>query len=486
MTAKTGICLILKTAFLVAVLANVFYGQAIDAEIKVGADGNLIEVAANFPDAGDIRNLTFEREFAGVTGLADRISGIRAVGKDGREIDLKMFAPGEFVAAEPIKAFSYAVRVDPPAESGQAHISWLKDGRGVIYLADLLPLALGNGSPAATVRIAGAKGLVGGGDCSSIGVETFQCSDRGRAAFPISAGFRTLKTKTPGLLLTVEGTWGFDDAAAAAEADKVFAEYKAIFGGVPKGRFDISIMSFAGDVPPGKYEADTRGTSIVILSSDTPFKSQSLQRLSSLLRHEMFHLWLPNGVALSGKYDWFYEGAAIYMANRLGVAMNRTRFDDLVGSLSTAVAFDRTAKKGLSLAGASDGRWDGGGTTLYARGMLAAFILDLELLKRSKIKLSLDDVLRKLFTTHDRRNASKVEATPAIIEAFAGFESTDKLAAELLERAEPLDLTPFLENSGFELSDGGRGLKAKEKPSSREKAILNKLGYNNWRKLSLR
>ena len=133
---------------------------------------------------------------------------------------------------------------------------------------------------------------------------------------------------------------------------------------------------------------------------------------------------------------------------------------------------------------AGDTRWQGNATTIYARGMLAAFILDLELLKRSKAKHSLEHVLRKLFNDHDRRKGSKAEAVPAILDAFAAFDDTGRLAKELLERSEPLNVAAALENSGFELSDSGRGLKVKEKPNSREKAILNKLGYNNWRKLS--
>src|SRR5690606_9423676 len=180
----------------------------------------------------------------------------------------------------------------------------------------------------------------------------------------------------------------------------------------------------------------------------------------------IFHLWLPNGVDLSGRYDWFYEGSALYMAQKLGVALNRTRFDDLVSSLSAAMAYDRTAPKGLSLAMAGDTRWSGNARTLYARGMLAAFILDLELLKRSKGRHSLEDVLRKLFGDHGRRKGSGADAVPAIIGAFAAFDNTGQLAQELLGRKEPLDLTAVLESSGFEFSDSGRGLKVKEKPAS--------------------
>lgn len=304
--------------------------------------------------------------------------------------------------------------------------------------------------------------------------------------FAFSDAFRTIDTGDPRLLLRVEGERQFDDDAAAKEAREIFEKYVKLFGGVPNGPFAITLMRLTDATQPGSWQADTRGQDVLIFSADPAFRSQALQTLSVPLRHELFHLWLPNGVDLSGRYDWFYEGAALYTAQRLGVAMNRTRFDDLVSSLSAAMAYDRTAPKGLSLAMAGDTRWSGNARTLYARGMLAAFILDLELLKRSKGRHSLEDVLRKLFSEHSRRKGSGAEATAAIIGAFATFDNTGQLVKEILNRTEPLDLAAALANSGFEFSDSGRGLKVKEKPDSKEKAILNKLGYNNWRKLSSR
>lgn len=483
MRANTATRLIALAAVLVAVCSTFSYGQAIGAEIRVDAKTNSIEVAGRFLDGGEIRNIAFEREFAGVSGLAERISQMRTLGANGKEVTSKAFAPGEFAAAESIGAFSYTIRLDAPDRTGQAHVSWLKNGRGVLFLGDILPLVLGKASTSATVRIIDQKVGVAGG-CSSLAEGKYECSDRASAVFALSPDLRTVKTAETELNLLIEGAWNFDDQAAAKEAAELFGTYREVFGGSPQGPFEVVVMKFADETPPGRFEADTRGRTIVILSSDAPFKSQSMQRLSLQLRHELFHLWLPNGVALAGRYDWFYEGAALYMASRVGLKTNRIRFDDLVSQLSTAIAFDRTSPKGVSLVMAADTRWQGNATKLYARGMLAAFMLDLELLKRSKTKHSLEDVLRKLFSTHDRRKASKVDADPAIIEAFSAFNGTGTFAKELVDRTEPLNVAAALENSGFELADSGRGLKVKENPSSREKAILNKLGYNNWRKLS--
>lgn len=487
MPGKAHIRLTLQAVLFVAASALAFYGQAIDVEIKTRAEINSVEITGKFIDGGDIRNIAFEREYAGVSGLAERISGMKFTGADGKEIAFKTFAPGEYVASGPVKGFSYRVSLDPPARTGQAHISWLKNGRGLYFLGDLLPLALGGASQEARIVLSGADVALFFGECYMPSDDgTLNCHDRSRAVLARSKDLVSVNKRSDDISLCVEGDWGFDKVEAAVEMNKIFREYQKVFGGIPFGPVTVSIMRFADETPPGVWEAGVRGNNVIILSSDSPFKSQSLQQLSSRLRHELFHLWMPNGVALSGRYEWFYEGAAIYMSQKLGVAMNRTRFDDLVSSLSTAIAYDRTAPKGLSLAMAGDTRWSGNAQTLYARGMLAAFILDVELLKRSKAKHSLDDVLRKLFSEHGRRKGSRAEADPAIIDAFAGFDNAGQLAKRLLERTEPLDLTSTLENSGFELSNSGRGLKVKEEPDSREKVILNKLGYNNWRKLSLR
>jgi len=484
MPRKTGLRLILGVLLAVAP-AVVSYGQTVEAEIKVNSQRNGVEVTGKFVDGAEVRDISFEREFAGVSGLAERISGLKFFDDSGREIDYKTFVPGEYRASRPVSGFSYEVDLRNSAKYDETHISWFRGERGVLFLGDLLPLALGSSSPAADVQILGEKGLLPSASCVLQKNGSFRCADRARAMFAFSNAFRTIDTGNPRLLLRVEGERQFDDGAAAKEVREIFEQYVKLFGREPDGTFAITLMRSA-ETQPGGWQADTRGQDVLIFSADPPFRSQALQALSVPLRHEIFHLWLPNGVDLSGRYDWFYEGSALYMAQKLGVALNRTRFDDLVSSLSAAMAYDRTAPKGLSLAMAGDTRWSGNARTLYARGMLAAFILDLELLKRSKGRHSLEDVLRKLFGDHGRRKGSGADAVPAIIGAFAAFDNTGQLAQELLGRKEPLDLTAVLESSGFEFSDSGRGLKVKEKPASKEKAILNKLGYNNWRKLSSR
>ena len=398
MAGKGTIRLMLQTLLSVAATAIVFYGQAIEAEIKVNSQRNGVEVNGKFVDGGEKRNIAFEREFAGVSGLADRISELKFVDASGATIDYQAFTPGEYRASQPVTGFSYKIDFANLRRTDESHVSWIKRERGVLFLGDLLPLSLGSSSPAVRLRISGETNLIPSASCSSQNDGSFQCEDRARAVFAFSNGFRSIDTGDPRLLLRVEGAWQFDDASAAREAREIFREYAKLFRAEPEGPFAVTLMRSTDAAQAGQWQADSRGQDVMIFMADPPFRSQALQTLSVPLRHELFHLWLPNGVDLSGRYEWFYEGAALYMSQKLGVALNRTRFDDYISSLSTAMAYDRSAPKGLSLAEAGDTRWSGNARTLYARGMLAAFTLDVELLKSSKAKRSLEDVLRKLFS----------------------------------------------------------------------------------------
>ena len=42
---------------------------------------------------------------------------------------------------------------------------------------------------------------------------------------------------------------------------------------------------------------------------------------------------IPNDVNLSGNYDWFYEGFALYQSLKLAVGLNRIRFEDFLDTL---------------------------------------------------------------------------------------------------------------------------------------------------------
>src|SRR6185295_3042305 len=162
------------------------------------------------------------------------------------------------------------------------------------------------------------------------------------------------------LKLNISGEWLFSDDEMATMAASIFKEHERVFGAVSVSEFCIGVRRFPIPVVTGNWEAETRGNNITIISSDMPFKSQSLQRLHEQLRHEIFHLWIPNGIRLAGNYDWFYEGFALYVSLKSGVLLNRIRFEDFLDTLARAYTLDSFQNPRISLIDASKKRWSGG------------------------------------------------------------------------------------------------------------------------------
>src|SRR5215204_4514341 len=116
--------------------------QALDVKIKVvpgspprvRVEGRRAEAAT----AWSIRNF-----YGSAAGLAERVENFELFGEDGATVAVRKLAPGEFSAASPASRFAYDFRLDPPAfVSDSSHVSWLTADRGLLMLADLLPVPL--------------------------------------------------------------------------------------------------------------------------------------------------------------------------------------------------------------------------------------------------------------------------------------------------------------------------------------------------------
>jgi predicted metalloprotease with PDZ domain len=312
----------------------------------------------------------------------------------------------------------------------------------------------------------------------------FDAADIEKAVFIIGKDFREVKTSNPSLNLIILGQWQFADSDAADIAGEIYSNYIKLFGTAPSSP-QIALLKFPQAVQPGEWEADTRGQTVTVISSDMPFKTQSLQRLHEQLRHEIFHLWLPNGVNLSGNYDWFYEGFALYTALKSGVAVNRIRFDDFLDTLSRAYNIDNISGSKVSLIDASKSRWNGANTQIYARGMLVAFLCDLALLEHSRGKSDVNDLLRKIYDDY-RYPKPRQDGNAAILKILQSYPELKDIAKRYIEGTEKLDWSEKLAEAGIESREENYTtfLSATEKPNSRQKDLLNRLGYNNWRKLT--
>ncbi|MGD9563440.1 MAG: hypothetical protein AB7F88_15585 [Pyrinomonadaceae bacterium] len=466
-----------------AFLSMEISAQYLEASITVNPDSASATVSGKFDSAGE-RRLSFLLSDIGAPDLGRRISGVELKAANGRPVQFRAFGGAEYVAEGEFTNFSYEIDLFPLSNArSAAHVSWVGKDDGILFPDDLLPIPALNDEKRAAISFGLPDGWRAIGDSSRRPDGSFEVENVERSVFVVGKNIRTIAGAKGGFKVAVSGKWLFDDAEASNMADEVFGEYSRIFRVAPaKDSLVVLVPVPQSDAPKGTWEAETRGSTVVITSSDMAFKTQSQQRLHEQLRHEMFHLWLPNGVGLTGRYDWFYEGFALYQSLRTGVAVNRLRFDDLLDTVSRAYAIDRAQTDRRSLIEASDERWIGGETQVYARGMVVAFLCDILLFRSSKGKDSVEKLLATVYSKYSGGGAA-TDANTAILSLFEADPRIEPLAASYISGAKPIEWTSIISRAGLEADPRSLKLRVKPKLSGREKALLTKLGYNNWRKL---
>lgn len=348
----------------------------------------------------------------------------------------------------------------PPTVDAAAFHSWMSDGKGLLFLADLLPLIdTSKGKVPTRIRLLDGFGSAG----SSL---TFD--DINAAVVPFGPG-------EDGFI----GDWPFTKSDAEMMASEIVLHYSKNVFGAPAAspRFIFMRLSdgFAGD----RWAAQTIGSTVLIVSTGTAFPTQEKQRLHEQLRHEIFHLWFPNGAGLKGRYDWFYEGYALYESLKFAVNSNRITFENF---LSTIGGAKYIASKGNadSLLALSAGRVVGGDAELYAKGILVGFFTDVAMLDASSGKRSSSDLVKDVFAA--ARRSPGASANDLILEVFSLRPELRSVTGAYLKGEASLDASRFLAAAGLKAS--ADGVSVVEKPTSRQKTVLEKLGYNAWRKLA--
>ncbi len=401
--------------------------------------------------------------------------------REGRKSDVTEARPRQFVALKGVVRCIYSVSV-LGADIGalRAHRSWIAATNGILMLGDLLPE---NGRDGAAVRVELPVEWNVTGEHSENEAITFQNASAG--VIPIGKDWRrsSQRARQNDVELIIADQWPFSDAEAVAVAAKIGNIYAASIGPLRAEKPAVVMFRMPQGTPPGQWEAETRGTTIVITSSDMPFASQSLQRLNEQLRHEMFHLWFPNGVALSGRYDWFYEGAAQYVSLLTAVRTGTIRFEDMLDTLSRAMTIEAAyPQQDLTM---MYGGPVAANILTYARGLTIAFLFDIAMLERSNGKSSFEDILRELYRAYPMNRPGR-DATQALLAEFGKYGELTPLVDALVtaKRDVPaVNVIQLLGKCGIADAVAGTAhkLSAMQKLSSRQKALLDKLGYNAWR-----
>lgn len=460
---------------------------------KINVEGTFKNQEKSFTD------WVFAENYADASLDGERIRNFQALTKDGVPIRVKKIGAGKFQSAEKPVRWSYEVELRIPAKiTDAAHISWLGENRGILMPSDFLPVQMGRAmrlelgfTDFQNLKI--ASSLAPCTTCRSsekvANAVKYTTDEAEKEIFYVGANWR--KADFPNgkgnadISLLIEGKWAFSDEEAYEFADSIFEEYRKLFGANPASSALIILAPFPQEnVAPDRWRAETRGATVNIVSGQIPQKSIALQRLHEQLRHEIFHLWLPNGVNLSGDYAWFYEGFSIYRALRTGVELNQIRFEDYLNTVGRARQIVKSEARGknLSLVNSSPNRWEGANNYIYAKGLLVAFLSDVALLSQSRGKWSLANIFRTVFEKH-KFPAQIQDGNRAVLSILNNYSELIPITKNYVEGNSEIELIEYLEAAGLEIAPNSNQIKVREKLSGRQKDLLDDLGYNQWRKL---
>ena len=434
------------------------------------------------------RNWFFLKNSANADALAARIADFQLFDARKRPLTAKKLADGEYLADAGAVYFQYRIDLTAPSNAAkEAHASWISGEQGILMLDDLLPQTVAeNAANAVQIKIVKPEDwrIITAEEKS--GDDVFAVEDFTRAIFAIGKNWRETSLNDGKLNLAMTGEWRVTDAEAAQMAAEIFARYARLFGTENStGKVQILLARMPANVAFGRWEAETLGRTTTVLSADQPFAAQSIQLLHEQLRHEIFHLWIPNRLNLTGNYDWFYEGFTVYQALKNGLRTNQIRFEDFTATLAEAYRLDDFQTPSVSLIEASKNRWRVGNAPVYARGMLVAFLCDAELLQANGGKNTLDEIFREIYRKYGFPN-EKADGNAAILEVLNEHRELHPIIEKYITGAEKINLSAALQPFGIktETENSFLRLRVADKPSGRQKDLLDKLGYNNWRKIS--
>lgn len=225
------------------------------------------------------------------------------------------------------------------------------------------------------------------------------------------------------LALVTSGDWSFADSDALKLAGKIVKEHSRLTKHRLYGRSVVLLAPFNGVVGPERWTADTRGASVVLLLGRNASARALLARLGVVLAHELFHLWVPNRLALDGDYDWFFEGFTLYQALLTCLRLNLIKFDDYLDTMARVYDSYRSQPDHdrLSLIEGSERRWTAAPSFVYDKGMLVAFIHDLLLRQLTRNRTTGADIYPELFRTGATAPGNANEVIMAIMNRQPGM-----------------------------------------------------------------
>ena len=209
--------------------------------------------------------------------------------------------------------------------------------------------------------------------------------------------------------------WDLD--APMADVARLFETQAQFWGGLPYARYDVLNVI----LPPGRGGLEHLESTLVMADADALVTAEGRKRWLRLLSHELFHTW--NGKRLRpagfGPFDyeaerytrslWVVEGVTSYYDDLLARRAELVDDADVLRSLSLAIAtVQRSPGSAVrSVEHASFDAWirfyrpdeDSVNTDVsyYQKGAVLAWLLDVEIRRRTGGSRSLDDVMRLMY-----------------------------------------------------------------------------------------
>jgi hypothetical protein len=423
---------------------------------------------------------SFRNFYGSIAGLAERIENFTLSDDGGADVAVRKLAPGEFTAERAATRFAYEVKLTPSEfASDAAHVSWLDANHGLLIPGDLLPQPLADAKVSIQLPAGWAVSTVD--EKGSDGA--FDLNDAERAVFAVGRDLREKQGRAGRMAfaLVTSGEWAFTDGEAAQSIEDILDIYNDVTRAVPAERSAVVLLPSPRPVPGNVWAAETRGSTVVLISGSLPSKLAAKAQLDGSLTHELFHIWTPNALALEGEYDWFYEGFTNYMALRVGMRRGQLTFNDYLNTLGVEFDAYRAARgaKESSLVEASRMRWAGAAPLIYHKGALVAFLYDLTLMRATAGKSSIEDAYPELFRRHTRGGVS-VEGNRALVELLGGMPGMRDFVTRYVTGSDEINLSSVIQDFGLRVEPGGArthvGVAAP--PDARQRELLRKLGYN--------
>ncbi len=438
--------------------------------------------------------LRFTDQFAGVDRLSDRVYGLKVKDDEGVVLPLEILGDGVYrfdVKSRRRLTIDYEMRLARALVPAQfALVSSLGAEAGFLMLGDLLPRLCPEGSPEAECDAFMNRARLDIVAPPSWRITTtekrdsdfFELSDPRNAVFFL--GRSREKAANAGainLRMAIAGDWGFADERVFKLAESIALEQSAMIGAAPAEAM-ITLAPFPQPLMGLRSSAITKGRSSLIMLNPNNDPLATFDHYKRHLAHEMFHFYLPNAFRVRENFDWFWEGAARYIAlvtlARLQLISQR-EYLDAIGAEYEAYWFNPLRDQ-VSLIAASPEKFTSAANydLIYRKGMLVAMLYDLELRWQSQGKLNLADVMRSLYRKYAA--SGREIGNREVLDEMRGAGDFSRQLRDDIESAREIVLNDRINRYGLvmEWIATGRGkarLSAASKLSSRQRALLSEL-----------